>query len=65
VALVAEIGRADVIAVLVLDLQRVALPDRLSQLVDELEDGKGLLRRPVGRNLQSNGERQAPQWIWS
>lgn len=51
--------RLELIAILVLDLERVALPDRLSQVVDQLEDSEGLLGRPVGRDLESDGERQA------
>jgi hypothetical protein len=40
------------IAVFILDLQGVALPDRVSEVVDQVENGEGLLGRPVGWDLQ-------------
>ncbi len=52
-------GGLELIAIFVEQLDAVALPDRLSQLVDQLEDGEGLLGRPVGWDLQGDGEGQA------
>jgi hypothetical protein len=33
--------RLDLVAILVLDLHGVAAPDRISQVIDHLEDGEG------------------------
>src|SRR6516162_444991 len=52
-------GGLELIAIFVLDLRAVALPDRLSEIIDQLEDSEGLLGRPVGWDLEGCGERQA------
>src|SRR6516164_9912050 len=52
-------SRSALIAILVEQLQAVALPNRLSQVVDHVEDGEGLFGRPIGWDLERDGKRQA------
>src|SRR6516165_11534990 len=52
-------GGLELIAIFVLDLRAVAPPDRISEIIDQLEDSEGLLGRPVGWDLEGNGDRQA------
>ena len=63
------IGRVDggleLVAVFLDQLQAIALPDGVSQVIDQIEDREGLLGRPVGRDLECDGERQAGWWSWS
>jgi hypothetical protein len=40
------------IAILLLELEGVAIPDGVSQFVDEFEDREGLLGRPICGNLE-------------
>jgi hypothetical protein len=40
-------------------LDIIALPDCVSQIIDQFKDGEGLLGCPVGRDLQRDGEGQA------
>src|ERR1700756_4341240 len=59
-ALVGAVGGGlELIAVFVLDLRAVALPDRIPEIIDQLEGSEGLLGRPVGWDLEGDGERQA------
>src|SRR5262249_12535626 len=49
----------ELVAEFVDQLHFVVLPDCVSQVVDQFEDGAGLLGCPVGRDLQRDGEGQA------
>ena len=40
-------------------LHVVVRPDTIPQLIKQLDNGKGLLWGPVGRDCDSDGERQA------
>ena len=40
-------------------LDAVVRADLVSEVVEEFEHGEGLLRRPIGRDFEVDGERQA------
>jgi hypothetical protein len=49
----------ELIAIFLLELQCVASPDGVSQVIDNFEDSEGLLGRPIGGDLERDGERVA------
>ncbi len=52
------VGAAVLVAVLVEQLHAVVRPDAIAQVIKQFDDGEGLLRRPIGRNVEGDGERQ-------
>ena len=53
------VGWAVLFAVLVEQLDAVVGPDVISEVIKQFEYREGLLRRPIGRDLEGDGERQA------
>jgi len=53
---------SELVAVLFLNLECIAAPDCVSQLVEEFEDREGLLGGPSGGDLQRDGE--AVDFVW-
>ena len=52
------VGGAVLLAILVVQLHAVVRPDTIPQVIKQFDDGKGLFWRPIGRNVEGNGERQ-------
>jgi len=52
-------GGLYLVTVLVEQLPTIALPDCVSEVIDQIEDREGLFGRPVGWDLQGDGEGQA------
>ena len=52
------VGGAVLLAVLVDELHAVVRPDAITQVIKQFDDGEGLFRRPVGRNVEGDSERQ-------
>ena len=46
------VGGAVLLAVLVEQLHAVVRPDAITQVIKQFDDGEGLFRRPVGRNVE-------------
>jgi hypothetical protein len=45
-------------------LDAVVRADFVSEVVEEFEHGEGLLRRPIGRDFEVDGERQAGRGLF-
>ena len=52
------VGGAVLLVVLVDELHAVVRPDAITQVIKQFDDGEGLFRRPVGRNVEGDSERQ-------
>ena len=46
----------ELVAIFLLELQCVAAPDCVAQVVDDFEDSEGLFGRPIGGDLERDGE---------
>src|SRR6516164_6410635 len=57
------VGRLVLFAILSEQLHVVVRPDTIPQLIKQLDNGKGLLCGPVGRDCESDGERQAARGL--
>ena len=55
---VITVGGAVLLAVLVKQLHAVMRPDAITQFIKQFDNGEGLLWRPIGRNVEGDGERQ-------
>jgi hypothetical protein len=52
IARVIIVGGAVLFAVLVEQLHAVVRPDQIAQVIKQLDDGEGLLRRPIGWDVE-------------
>jgi hypothetical protein len=52
------VGWTVLLAVLVEQLHAAVRPDAVAQVIKQFDDSEGLLRRPVGRDFERDGERQ-------
>jgi|SRR5271166_184206 len=57
-------GGVILLAVLVEQLHAVVRPDQFAQVIKQFDDGEGLLRRPVGRDFEGDGERRPVETLF-
>src|ERR1700687_4731983 len=55
---VITVGGPVLLAVLIKQLHAVVCPDAIAQFIKQFDDGEGLLWRPIGWNVEGDGERQ-------